>query len=219
VLRTEGPPAPQPGTPSSRERGTDDAALIAASVRDPELFALVYDRHAAVLYGFAARRLGPGLAEDAVSDTMLAALTIRHRYNPERPDARPWLLGILTREISHHRRTERNRYQTLSRTPHDRDAQDSPADRVAAQVTAASVRGPLAGALATLATRDRDVLLLVAWADLSYAEVADALAVPIGTVRSRLNRARRQIRKALPDLHLSLADETADETTADKDMS
>jgi RNA polymerase sigma factor (sigma-70 family) len=198
VLRTEG---------ADSEPVTDDAALVIASLHDAELFALVYDRHAAVLYRFAARRLGPELAEDAVSETMLAAFRIRHRYDPGHPDARPWLLGILTREISRHRRAERARYRTLSRTPHDREAQDGPADRVAARVAAASVGGPLATALAKLATRDRDVLLLVAWADLSYLEVADALRIPIGTVRSRLNRARRQIRAALPDLHLSLADE------------
>lgn len=189
------------------DAAVDDAALLTASLADAELFALVYDRHAAALYRFAARRLGPELAEDAVAEAMLAAFRVRHRYDPARPDARPWLLGILTREISQHRRTERARYRALSRAVVDREGQEGPADRVAAQVAAQSVRGPLAAALAGLNPRDRDVLLLVAWADLSYLEVADVLEIPVGTVRSRLNRARRKVREALPDLHLSLDDE------------
>jgi RNA polymerase sigma-70 factor, ECF subfamily len=196
-----------PADQSGRERITSDATLIKASLAESELFSLVYDRHAAALYRFAARRLGPELAEDAVSDAVLAAFRVRHRYDPARSDARPWLLGILTREISGHRRSERNRYRALSRTVLEREGQEGPADRVAEQVAAQSVRGPLAAALSKLAARDRDVLLLVAWADLSYLEVADALEIPIGTVRSRLNRARRLVREALPDLHLSLDDE------------
>jgi DNA-binding CsgD family transcriptional regulator len=64
-------------------------------------------------------------------------------------------------------------------------------------VTAAAIQRELAGALAGLSRGDRDVLLLVAWADFSYGEVAAALGIPVGTVRSRLNRARRKVREAL----------------------
>lgn len=59
------------------------------------------------------------------------------------------------------------------------------------------MQAPLAGALAALSPGDRHVLLLVTWADLGYQEVADALRIPLGTVRSRLNRARRKVREAL----------------------
>ena len=205
VPTTDRPALPelQPEVP----RYDDDAALIAASLHDGELFAQVYDRHSAAMYRFAARRLGPQVAEDAVSDAVLAAFRVRHRYDVARPDARPWLLGILTREISRRRRTERARYRVLARAGGlDEVQHEGPADRVAAAVAAQAVRAPLASALAGLAARDRDVLLLVAWADLTYQEVADALAIPIGTVRSRLSRARRQIRTALPDLALALTD-------------
>jgi RNA polymerase sigma factor (sigma-70 family) len=68
---------------------------------------------------------------------------------------------------------------------------------VAAQVTAAAVRARLSAALSRLSRGDRDVLLLVAWCDFSYEEVAAALGIPLGTVRSRLNRARRKVRDAL----------------------
>ncbi len=65
------------------------------------------------------------------------------------------------------------------------------------RVSAQAAHGELAGALAALSPGDRHVLLLIAWADLSYQEVADALSLPVGTVRSRLNRARRKVRQAL----------------------
>lgn len=68
---------------------------------------------------------------------------------------------------------------------------------MAARVSAQAVGGELAGALARLPARHRDVLLLVAWADLGYEEVAAGLGVPVGTVRSRLHRARRKLREAL----------------------
>ncbi len=70
-------------------------------------------------------------------------------------------------------------------------------DRADSRVVAQSAHAPLAGALAGLSAGDRHVLLLVAWADLSYPEVAEALGIPLGTVRSRLNRARRKVRSAL----------------------
>jgi RNA polymerase sigma-70 factor (ECF subfamily) len=74
---------------------------------------------------------------------------------------------------------------------------ESYADRADARVSAAGVQRHLAAALAGLPAGDRDVLLLIAWADLSYEEVAVALDIPAGTVRSRLHRARRKVREAL----------------------
>jgi RNA polymerase sigma-70 factor (ECF subfamily) len=194
------PRAPGSSPTGGLDPGTcDDALLIEASLRDPEWFAPIYDRHGPALYRFAARRLGPEAAEDVVADAVLAAFRVRHRYDATRADVLPWLFGILTREISARRRAERARYRLLSLTPPDLP-QEGPADRVVEAVTAAAVAAPLAGALTQLAARDRDVLLLVAWADLSYQEVASALRIPVGTVRSRLNRARRKLKAALPDL-------------------
>jgi RNA polymerase sigma-70 factor (ECF subfamily) len=184
----------------------DDATLIRRSLADGEQFARLYDRHAASLHRYAARRLGAEAAEDVVAETFLAAFRARRRYDLARPDAMPWLFGILTREVSRRRRTERNHYRLLAATPPDLP-QAGPADDVAAAVTARAARVPLARALAALKPADRDVLLLVAWADLTYAEVADALGVPVGTVRSRLNRARRIVRGVLADLPLTTAEE------------
>ncbi|MGI5491502.1 RNA polymerase sigma factor [Microtetraspora malaysiensis] len=175
-----------------------DADLIGESRTDPEAFAVLFDRYSSMLYRYVSQRLGPEVAEDLVGETFLIAFARRDRYDAAYPDARPWLFGIVTKLVSRHRRTEAARYRALLRSPAD-DVVDSPADRVAAGVTARSARPALARALAALPARDRDVLLLFAWGDLSYEEVARALDIPIGTVRSRLNRARKKVRAALGD--------------------
>jgi RNA polymerase sigma factor (sigma-70 family) len=192
-----------PATGTAAAAGLSDAKLITASQSDPERFATIYDRHAPALYRYAVLRVGPDVAEDVVSETMLAAFHGRRRYDITRPDARPWLYGILTRKISQRRRVERTRYRALARLAPGDDQEPGPADVVAAAVTAEAVRGPLMNAVAALAKRDRDVLLLAVWADLSYQEIAYALGIPIGTVGSRLNRAKRRTRAAVPDIDIA----------------
>ncbi|KHD79317.1 RNA polymerase sigma factor [Actinoplanes utahensis] len=173
-----------------------DSAVIEASGRDPEMFGLIYDRYAAMLYRFAFRRLGAEAAEDVVAETFLAAFRRRASYDIDRADARPWLFGILVKEISRHHRIEDARLRAAAALRAPRN-DEGLADRVAEVVSAGAAGGVLAAALAELKGRDRDVLLLIAWSDLSYDETATALGIAIGTVRSRLNRARRQIREAL----------------------
>ncbi|HLU73693.1 MAG TPA: RNA polymerase sigma factor [Nonomuraea sp.] len=183
-----------------------DAELIGASLTEPEAFAELFDRYSGMLYRYVSRRLGPEPAEDLVGETFLVAFSRRRSYDLSYPDARPWLFGILTKLVSRHHRTEAARYRALLRAPVDPDV-ESPADRVAAGVTAQAARPGLAGALAALPAKDRDVLLLIAWGDLSYEEAARALGIPIGTVRSRLNRGRRKVRAALGDANPMLGGE------------
>ncbi|GAA4558140.1 RNA polymerase sigma factor [Planotetraspora kaengkrachanensis] len=175
-----------------------DSDLIADSRTEPEAFAVLFDRYAGMLYRYVSRRVGPEIAEDLVGETFLAAFAGRSGYDLSYADARPWLFGIVTNLISRHRRTEAAHYRALQRSPIE-DVAHSDDDRIAAGVTARAARPLLARALAGLAPKDRNVLLLVAWSDLSYEEVAQALGVPIGTVRSRLNRARRKVRSVLGD--------------------
>jgi RNA polymerase sigma factor (sigma-70 family) len=175
-----------------------DSDLIADSRTEPEAFAVLFDRYAGMLYRYVSRRIGPEIAEDLVGETFLVAFAGRSGYDLMYADARPWLFGIATNLVSRHRRTEAAHYRALQRSPIE-DVAQSDDDRVAAGVTARAARPLLARALAGLAARDRNVLLLVAWSDLSYEEVAQALGVPIGTVRSRLNRARRKVRAVLGD--------------------
>ncbi|MFI0447054.1 RNA polymerase sigma factor [Actinomadura sp. 6N118] len=175
-----------------------DADLIERSRTDPEAFAALFDRYSGMLYRYVSRRLGPEVAEDLVGETFLVAFSRRGRYDLSHRDARPWLFGIITKLVSRHHRSEAARYRALRRSPVDGHV-EGPADRVAAGVTATASRPLLAEALAGLPRRDRDVLLLVAWGDLAYGEVAQALGIPVGTVRSRLSRARRKVRAVLGD--------------------
>ncbi|MEV6494687.1 RNA polymerase sigma factor [Actinoplanes sp. NPDC051633] len=177
-----------------------DDAIIAASRHEPDRFGLLYDRYCATLYRYAYRRLGPsGSAEDVVADAFVVAFRKRGGYDLSRSDARPWLFGILTREISKRHRAEEARYRALGRAGAGDDVEEF-TDRVDSAVAAQAVRGALAVALSRIRPVERDVLLLIAWGDLSYEEVAQSLHIKIGTVRSRLHRARQQLRAALQDI-------------------
>ena len=194
-------PAPAPRGRAEEPAGEPagdlaDSAAIRASLGQPEQFAVLYDRYAIVLHRYAGRRVGDDAADDLVAATFLAAFRARRRYDLARASARPWLFGILTKEIARRHRTEKARLRALERAWSDRPA-DGLADRVADGVTAQAARGQLAAAVARLSHAERGVLLLIAWADLSYDEAAQALGIPVGTVRSRLSRARRKVREAL----------------------
>ncbi len=200
VPMADGPPPPDRPTPLRALPSAlpTDTELITGSVDDPEQFAALFDRHAAAVHRYLGRRVGD-LADDLLSETFLIAFRRRAAYRPEHVEVRPWLLGIATNVVHGHARTERRRYRALARTGTD-PATPAGSEEVHARVDAAALRGPLAAALAGLKERDRDVLLLVAWGQLGYEEVAAVLDVPVGTVRSRLNRARRLTRAALGSL-------------------
>ena len=185
------------GPPPSTTRTEDDAEIVAQSLEQPELFALLYDRYAPDIHRYAARRLCDSAADDITADTFLVAFRIRSRYDLTRPNARPWLYGIAGNLIGKQRRTEVRALRALARTGHDPVAASWGEHWVEDTDSRIAAQGPLAGALAALTAGDRHVLLLVAWADLTYQEVAEALDIPVGTVRSRLNRARRKVRTAL----------------------
>jgi RNA polymerase sigma factor (sigma-70 family) len=177
--------------------GMDDAALIAQSLRAQECFGVLFDRHAAAIYRYIARRLGRDAADDLVSETFLAAFRQRARYDGTNADARPWLYGIATRLIGRHRRDEVRFFRAIARTGVD-PAAEPIADQVTSRVAAQAARRDLAAAIAALPPGHRDVLLLIA-SGLGYQETAAALGVPVGTVSSRLLRARRRVRALIGD--------------------
>lgn len=182
------------GTPAT------DAEVLRASEHDPDRFGEIYRRHAGVIFGFAASRLGPQAADDVTAETFLAAFAIWHRFDPNRSGARPWLLGIAVRQIARRRREEAAHYRAVAAGGLGAREAAPEGETPAARAEAVALSGPLATALRSLRRGDRDVLLLVAWAELSYDEVAVALGIPIGTVRSRLHRARRTLRDLIPAL-------------------
>jgi RNA polymerase sigma factor (sigma-70 family) len=174
-----------------------DADLIEASRSDPERFAEIYDRHAVPVHRYLARRVGSRGADDLASETFLVAFRLRERYDLSHEHALPWLYGIATNLLRRHHRTERANYRLLARTGVDPLAGLDHADEVVLRVAAEAEGRTVAAALARLTAKERDVLLLFAWAGLAYEEIAAALDIPTGTVRSRLNRARERLRNAL----------------------
>lgn len=174
----------------------DDAEVIAASLAEPGRFAVLFDRHAPYIQRYLARRVGTQAAEDLLAETFLVAFGKRAAYDQSFRDARGWLYGIATNLIGRHRREEVRQFRLSQAAGPDLDQADHP-ERSVVNLTAQSLRSVLVAALAGLAEPDRDVLLLIAWEQLSYGEVARALGIPVGTVRSRLHRARTKIRQAL----------------------
>lgn len=185
-------------TVAGRAGEATDAEVIGESWRAPQQFGVLYDRYAGLLYGYACQRVGRAAAEDVVADTFLAAFSQRHRYDLARSSARAWLFGILTNKIARRARAEQIHYRAHARI-WQAPVVDGVDERVVEQVTAGAQRARLAAALGGLRRDDRHVLLLVAWAQLSYQEVAHAMGIPVGTVGSRLNRARRKVRQVLAD--------------------
>lgn len=172
-----------------------DAAVIVRSFAEPDAFGVLVERYAPDLHRYVRRRIGPAAVEDVVADVLLTAFVQRRGYDADRADAAPWLFGIAANLVRRHHRKEARAFRALARSGIDPIAEPE-TDRVDDIVTAEDAARRTAAALARLPRRHRDVLLLVAWADLSYAQVAEALAIPVGTVRSRLSRARRAIRAA-----------------------
>jgi RNA polymerase sigma factor (sigma-70 family) len=162
-----------------------DAEAIAASLSEPREFVAVFDRHFDAVHRYLRRRVGKEIADDLASETFAQAFEHRKRYDRRRPDARPWLYGIAHNLLRHHYRDEERALRAYARSA-GLDASEPP-----------DVGSDLAELLAELSPGERDVLLLVAWAELEYAEVAEALGIPVGTVRSRLNRARGRLRELL----------------------
>jgi RNA polymerase sigma-70 factor (ECF subfamily) len=188
--------------PGPDEQPGSDASVIEQSWEEPEVFAVLFDRYADDIHRYAARRVGVEVADDLMAEAFVVAFQRRRRYDVSRPQARPWLYGIATNLIGEHRRAEARRLRAMSRVavtaPDEAGGDSEPvAEQVAARVSAESARGALAAALAKLPPRYRDVLLVIAWGDLDYAEAAEALGIPVGTVRSRLHRARGRLRDAL----------------------
>jgi RNA polymerase sigma-70 factor (ECF subfamily) len=178
-----------------------DAEDIAASLGDPERFALIFERHYQPVFRYLVRRLGRDTGARLASEVFTRAFEYRHRFRPGEVSARPWLFGIANNlvrmEARRHRRSQ-TAYLRLAIEPLRDDRMVF--DQVDERLDAASVSAELEEGLAGLGAAERETLLLYALGELSYREVAETMKVPIGTVRSRLARARTALREPLDAL-------------------
>ena len=146
------------------------------------------------LHGYISRRLGVSASDDLTAETFAVAYRRWGDLDPTRP-VRPWLYGIASNLMRHQWRKERRMLRAYARSGADPVLPEevTSLDRLDAR----SERATLALALADLRREEREVLLLHAWAELSDAEIAVALSLPTGTVKSRLSRAREHMRNRL----------------------
>ncbi|MFA5882633.1 MAG: RNA polymerase sigma factor [Acidimicrobiia bacterium] len=176
-----------------------DDVLVLESLGDPARFAGVFDRHAAAVFAFLARRVGRDGAEDLLGEVFRIAFERRGSYRPDAPSARPWLFGIAANLVHRRRRSEVRELAALARLNGRTSPSTDPMASSAGQLDDRVRLGQAARALERLPTEERDALLLYAWEELTYAEIAVAQDVPTGTVRSRISRARARLRAALSD--------------------
>ena len=175
------------------ELSTTDATLIAASLTDGSAFAAVFDRHWGAIHRWCVARAGPA-GEDLAAETFRVAFDERARFDPRYADAAPWLYGIATNLVRRHFREAARRGGTAAAV---RGGLHRGRARAASRRARSAPSSP--PRCARVAAGDRDALLLHAWADLTYTEIAAATGVPVGTVRSRIHRARTQLRAHLED--------------------
>lgn len=172
-----------------------DGELIRRSLGDPRPFAAIFERHFDAIFRYLARRIGPDDASDLASEVFSEALRTRDRFDCTASSAAPWLFGIASNLLRQHARSRRRLFSALARTSAEPSVWYDPdvASRVDAEMESAAIER----ALESLRAVDRDIFLLSALAELPYKDIATALNIPIGTVRSRLSRSRQQIRREI----------------------
>lgn len=169
-----------------------DGAAIARSLSSPEAFTEIFERHFAAVHRYLARRAGRDRADDLASQAFLVAFQRRSDYREGLGSARPWLLGIATNLLREDHRSEQRVLTTITQLSNE--------VWVSGTRSADGELGEdddLANALVRLDAGQRDALLLHIWGELSYAEIAKSLDIPIGTVRSRIFRACASLRTEL----------------------
>jgi RNA polymerase sigma-70 factor (ECF subfamily) len=180
------------GDKEGMDSNSSDVAVLARSAVEPSAFAILYERHHIAVRRYVARRVGSEAGDDLASEVFTRAFRGRERCRAERASVLPWLLGVANHVIADHRRAEQRRLKALQRLAATAPELIEREDR--------ALSAELVGELRRLSGEDRDALLLVVWGELSYEEAAVALRVPIGTVSSRIARARRALAAAVDPL-------------------
>lgn len=163
--------------------------------RSPRAIEVLFTEQFGPIYRFATCRVGRDAALDIAAETFAQALRSADRMDRTRV-ARPWLFGIASNLIRRHRRAEERRIRAYAAAGLQSEGSSGRNGHPESEIL---LRARLVEALVRLDARDREALLLLAWADLTYEEIGTALEIPLGTVRSRIHRARRLLRESLGD--------------------
>ncbi|MFF7143398.1 RNA polymerase sigma factor [Streptomyces nodosus] len=163
---------------------------------DPSAFAELYDSYARAVYNHAFRLTADwSEAEDVMAETFMEAWRLRDRLDAEGGSLRPWLLGVATNVArGHHRSDRRYRAAAVAAAQAGTTLPDH-AEEVSGRLDDQGRIAAVLRALAALRRPEREVLALCLWEGLEYTAAAEALGIPVGTVRSRLSRARAKLRR------------------------
>lgn len=176
----------------------DDSLIIRRSVTDPPLFAAIFDRHFGRIHRYLARRAGTEAADDLAAEVFAVAFARRERFDSERGEMLPWLYGIASNVLLADGRARRRAVALLPRAWQP-DLTAPFEERAGEAIDARRQARTLKALFGRLSEAEISTLLLYAWEELTYEQVAEALEVPVGTVRSRLNRIRRKADEPLLD--------------------
>jgi RNA polymerase sigma factor (sigma-70 family) len=175
---------------------TDAALWQRAADGDTQAFGTIFERHARTVYNYCFRRTGNwSQAEELTAIVFLEAWRRRGQVVLERDEAIPWLLGVATNVLRNLRRAQRRHRAALERLPREHSA-DFAVDVDERLDDERQMRATLR-ALRSLPRADQEVLALCVWQELTYEQASFALGIPVGTVRSRLSRARARLRELL----------------------
>ena len=175
--------------------GSSDTDSVVGSVERPELFEAVFDRHHRVIWAYLARRAGRERADELAGDVFVTAFARRTTFDPELGSVRAWLYGIASNLLRTRLRSEARAGRAFARAATEQARVVTPIDEADDAFASRSRLDRAVAALADLGQVDREVLTLFAWERLSYEEIAAVLDVEVGTVRSRLSRARSRLRE------------------------
>lgn len=170
---------------------------VVASVEHPHRFEAVFDEYHRTVYEYLARAVGTDRADEYAGDVFVAAFAARVRYDPERGSVRGWLFGIAANVRRTRSRSEWRGRRARNRMSGEREEHAGGYEAVDEALDSGNQLARVAPFLRELSDTDRDVLMLYAWNELTYAEIAQVLGVEVGTVRSRLSRARARLRELL----------------------
>lgn len=170
---------------------TDRALWRRASAGEAEAFGELYERHVNAIYNYCFRRCADwAAAEDLTANVFLEAWRKRRRVAFDREDAvLPWLYGVAGNVVRNHSRSHRRLVRFVRILAAGQPSSEDPSDRVAEEQEMRRILEEVG----RLPRREQDVLTLCVFADLTYEQAAVALGIPIGTVRSRLARARNRV--------------------------
>ena len=170
---------------------------VVASVDHPHRFEAVFEQYHRTIHEYLARAVGRDRADEYAGDVFVAAFAARTRYDPDLGSVRAWLFGIAANIRYTRARSDWRGRRAWNRVGGEREAQEGGFEAVEESLDHGRELAWLAEFLRRISHTDRDVLVLYAWGELTYPEIAQALGIEVGTVRSRLSRARARLRELI----------------------